>query len=134
MPRRMLVGIVVFGAILLVFLAAPALIRLAADWYWFQAVGFQAVFTKTLAAKLVMGLGVGLAAFLFLYFNLRFAQRGVSMTKFESRPSRVALWDYLFFVDIEGHRADANVTAALEEVGRIAGFLKVLGSYPAAVL
>jgi chorismate mutase/prephenate dehydratase len=63
-----------------------------------------------------------------------FAQRGVSMTKFESRPSRVALWDYLFFVDIEGHRDDANVAAALGEVGRIAGFLKVLGSYPMAVL
>jgi chorismate mutase / prephenate dehydratase len=63
-----------------------------------------------------------------------FATRGVSMTKFESRPSRVALWDYLFFVDIEGHREEANVAAALEEVGRIAGYLKVLGSYPMAVL
>jgi chorismate mutase/prephenate dehydratase len=63
-----------------------------------------------------------------------FATRGVSMTKFESRPSKVALWEYLFFVDIEGHREDANVAAALEEVGRIAGYLKVLGSYPAAVL
>ncbi|HXZ49183.1 MAG TPA: prephenate dehydratase [Usitatibacter sp.] len=63
-----------------------------------------------------------------------FAQRGVSMTRFESRPSRVALWEYLFFVDIEGHRDDVNVAAALEEVGRIAGFLKVLGSYPMAVI
>jgi chorismate mutase / prephenate dehydratase len=63
-----------------------------------------------------------------------FATRGVSMTKFESRPSRVALWDYLFFVDIEGHRSDANVAAALEEVAGIAGYLKVLGSYPTAVL
>jgi chorismate mutase/prephenate dehydratase len=56
------------------------------------------------------------------------------MTKFESRPSKVALWEYLFFVDIEGHRDDANVAAALEEVGGIAGFIKVLGSYPQAVL
>jgi chorismate mutase/prephenate dehydratase len=63
-----------------------------------------------------------------------FARRGVSMTRFESRPSLVALWEYLFFVDIEGHRDDANVAAALEEVSRIAGFLKVLGSYPMAVL
>jgi chorismate mutase/prephenate dehydratase len=63
-----------------------------------------------------------------------FATRGVSMTKFESRPSRVALWEYLFFVDIEGHRDDANVAAALAEVERIAGYLKVLGSYPVAVL
>ena len=63
-----------------------------------------------------------------------FATRGVSMTKFESRPSRVSLWDYLFFVDIEGHRDDANVAAALAEVEKIAGYLKVLGSYPAAVI
>jgi len=63
-----------------------------------------------------------------------FATRGVSMTKFESRPSRVALWEYLFFVDIEGHRDDANVAAALAEVEKIAGYLKVLGSYPVAVI
>ncbi|MEO5691559.1 MAG: prephenate dehydratase [Usitatibacter sp.] len=63
-----------------------------------------------------------------------FATRGVSMTKFESRPSRAALWDYLFFVDIEGHRDDPSVAEALEEVGRIAGYIKVLGSYPQAVL
>jgi chorismate mutase/prephenate dehydratase len=63
-----------------------------------------------------------------------FATRGVSMTKFESRPSRGALWEYLFFVDIEGHRDDANVAAALADVEKIAGYLKVLGSYPAAVL
>jgi chorismate mutase / prephenate dehydratase len=63
-----------------------------------------------------------------------FATRGVSMTKFESRPSRVALWEYLFFVDIEGHRDDPQVAEALEEVGGIAGYIKVLGSYPQAVL
>jgi chorismate mutase / prephenate dehydratase len=63
-----------------------------------------------------------------------FAKRGVSMTKFESRPSKVAVWEYLFFVDIEGHRESAHVAEALEEVGGIAGYLKVLGSYPAAVI
>jgi chorismate mutase/prephenate dehydratase len=63
-----------------------------------------------------------------------FASRAVSMTKFESRPSRVALWEYLFFVDIEGHREDPQVAEALEEVGRIAGYIKVLGSYPVAVI
>jgi chorismate mutase/prephenate dehydratase len=63
-----------------------------------------------------------------------FATRGVSMTKFESRPSRVALWEYLFFVDIEGHRDDPNVAAALIDVEKIAGYLKVLGSYPVAVI
>ena len=63
-----------------------------------------------------------------------FASRGVSMTKFESRPSREALWEYLFFVDIEGHRDDPQVAEALADVGRIAGYIKVLGSYPAAVI
>ena len=51
-----------------------------------------------------------------------------------SRPSRVALWEYLFFVDIEGHRDDPQVAEALADVGRIAGYIKVLGSYPVAVL
>jgi chorismate mutase/prephenate dehydratase len=63
-----------------------------------------------------------------------FAKRGVSMTKFESRPSRVAVWEYLFFVDIEGHRDDPQVAEALDEVGGIAGYIKVLGSYPQAVI
>jgi chorismate mutase / prephenate dehydratase len=63
-----------------------------------------------------------------------FAQRGVSMTKFESRPSRVALWDYLFFVDIEGHVDDPAVTEALAEIRTLAGYTKVLGSYPQAVI
>lgn len=63
-----------------------------------------------------------------------FATRGVSMTKFESRPSRGALWEYLFFVDLDGHRDDPQVAAALAEVERIAGYLKLLGSYPQAVL
>jgi chorismate mutase/prephenate dehydratase len=63
-----------------------------------------------------------------------FASRGVSMTKFESRPSREALWEYLFFVDIEGHRDDPKVAEALADVGSIAGYIKVLGSYPAAVI
>ena len=63
-----------------------------------------------------------------------FAQRGVSMSKFESRPSKMAIWDYLFFVDIEGHQLDVNVAEALLEVRKIAGYVKVLGSYPTAVL
>jgi chorismate mutase/prephenate dehydratase len=63
-----------------------------------------------------------------------FAKRGVSMSKFESRPSKVAMWEYLFFIDIEGHREDANVAEALQEVAGIAGWMKVLGSYPVAVI
>jgi chorismate mutase / prephenate dehydratase len=60
------------------------------------------------------------------------AEAGVSMTKFESRPVKGANWEYLFFVDIEGHRDDPVVAAALKEVTARAAMVKVLGSYPAA--
>jgi len=62
------------------------------------------------------------------------SRHGVSMTKFESRPSKQGLWDYVFFVDIEGHQTDAKVKAALQECAKRASMLKVLGSYPAAVI
>lgn len=58
------------------------------------------------------------------------ARQGVSMTRIESRPSRVSKWDYVFFLDVEGHVEDANVAAALEALGAEAAMLKVLGSYP----
>ena len=61
------------------------------------------------------------------------AQHGVSMSKFESRPSRTGLWEYVFFVDIEGHQADPAVAQALAAVRAKAALLKVLGSYHVAV-
>ncbi|MFN0317673.1 MAG: prephenate dehydratase [Burkholderiales bacterium] len=61
-----------------------------------------------------------------------FAQHGVSMTRLESRPSRMGLWEYLFFVDVEGHRQDDKVAAALAQAQDNASFLKILGSYPVA--
>ena len=60
------------------------------------------------------------------------ARHGVSMTRFESRPARTGLWEYLFFVDLVGHRSDPPVAAALAELALRAPFLKLLGSYPAA--
>jgi chorismate mutase/prephenate dehydratase len=60
------------------------------------------------------------------------AQHQVSMSRLESRPARSGLWEYLFFVDVEGHRNDDNVARALAEVREKATFLKVLGSYPRA--
>ena len=56
------------------------------------------------------------------------------MTKLESRPSYMGLWEYVFFVDIEGHRHDEKVAHALAELERNAAFLRVLGSYPIAVV
>ena len=61
------------------------------------------------------------------------AKHGVSMTKLESRPARSGLWEYIFFVDIEGHQSDAKVADALAELKQVAAFVKVLGSYPVAV-
>ena len=56
------------------------------------------------------------------------------MTRLESRPSRTALWEYVFFVDIEGHQTDPAVARALKEIGEKALFCKVLGSYPQSPL
>jgi len=61
------------------------------------------------------------------------ARHGVSMTRFESRPARTGLWEYLFFVDLAGHRDDPKLSAALAELADKAPFLKLLGSYPAAL-
>jgi len=61
------------------------------------------------------------------------ARHGVSMTRFESRPARAGLWEYLFFIDIEGHQSDAAVAGALRELAERAAFVKILGSYPRAV-
>ncbi len=61
-----------------------------------------------------------------------FARHGISLTKLESRPVRNGLWEYVFFVDIEGHRQDDTVRQALAEVEQHTTLFKVLGSYPMA--
>jgi chorismate mutase/prephenate dehydratase len=61
------------------------------------------------------------------------ATLGVSMSRIESRPSRIGrkeLWEYVFFVDLEGHRTDDRIARALVELKSRAPFLKWLGSYP----
>jgi chorismate mutase/prephenate dehydratase len=62
------------------------------------------------------------------------ARHGVSMSRIESRPSRRKKWDYVFFVDLDGHVEDESMKAALEEVQAKADLFKVLGAYPKAVL
>ncbi len=61
-----------------------------------------------------------------------FATRGVNMTRIESRPSRRKAWEYVFFVDVDGHHRDPAVTGALAELATLAASVKVLGSYPKA--
>jgi len=63
-----------------------------------------------------------------------FAANGVSMTRLESRPARTGQWEYYFYVDIEGHQKDEKVAKAVAELRDKAPFVKVFGSYPAAVL
>lgn len=60
------------------------------------------------------------------------AKHGVSMTKLESRPARSGLWEYVFYMDVDGHQSDPKVAAALAELQQLAAFVKVLGSYPVA--
>lgn len=62
------------------------------------------------------------------------AQHGINMTRIESRPSGQTVWDYVFFVDIDGHVQDQEVQQALTELDKEAAFIKCLGSYPKAVL
>ncbi len=61
-------------------------------------------------------------------------QHGISMTRIESRPARGAKWEYVFFIDVEGHIEGAPLQAALADLGPIAAQLKVLGAYPAAIV
>jgi len=63
-----------------------------------------------------------------------FSTYGVNMTRLESRPARTGQWEYYFYVDIEGHQEDPKVAQALAELRGKAPFVKIFGSYPAAVL
>jgi chorismate mutase / prephenate dehydratase len=63
-----------------------------------------------------------------------FVENGISMMRIESRPSRRGMWDYFFFVDIEGHLKDTAVQSAIAALKTRAAMLKLLGSYPRAVL
>jgi chorismate mutase/prephenate dehydratase len=58
------------------------------------------------------------------------ADRGLNMTRIESRPVKRQAWQYVFFVDVQGHEADPPVQAAIEDLRHHAPFLKVLGSWP----
>lgn len=62
-----------------------------------------------------------------------FASRGINLTKIESRPSKKALGDYFFFVDMEGHRTDTVISEALKGIVNKVAFMKILGSYPKGV-
>ncbi len=59
-----------------------------------------------------------------------FSHHKINLTKIESRPYRKKPWKYVFFVDMEGHLLDKNISEALEDLTKKSLFLKILGSYP----
>ncbi len=62
------------------------------------------------------------------------ARSKINMTRIESRPSKRTPWEYVFFIDIDGHVKDKRIARALKSLEKEAAFLKLLGSYPKAVL
>src|SRR6266705_3121799 len=75
--RRRRLGVVVLVLVFALFVFLSNLVPLAAEWFWFQALGYERVFTTRLVAEAVLGVGVGGFVFAFLYVNLRIAQRGL---------------------------------------------------------
>ncbi len=57
-------------------------------------------------------------------------QNGVSMTRFESRPAKSGQWEYVFYIDLDGHISQTHVAKALSELQSMCAFYKVIGSYP----
>lgn len=59
-----------------------------------------------------------------------FSKENINLTKIESRPSKIGLGTYIFFIDLEGHRLTEKISIILEEVENKTSFFKLLGSYP----
>lgn len=62
-----------------------------------------------------------------------FAEQSVNITRIESRPSRKKNWDYVFFLDVDGHAEEEPLLTALAELKKISSLFRVLGAYPKAV-
>ena len=75
--KRIVLLVVPFAVLFLVVVSFPAFSSLAADWFWFKAIGFETIFMKRLVWQLALGFGVGVVAFVFLFVNLRIALRGI---------------------------------------------------------
>jgi chorismate mutase/prephenate dehydratase len=66
-----------------------------------------------------------------LYQALKsFADNNINMTKIESRPSKMKAWEYVFYVDIDGHYKNKQIKEAIDKFSNEVSFFKILGSYP----
>jgi chorismate mutase/prephenate dehydratase len=63
-----------------------------------------------------------------------FHRHGVDLTRIDARPSRSGNWNYVFFVDFNGHQSSEEIKIVLQEVGEVATEVRLLGSYPQAVI
>jgi len=61
-----------------------------------------------------------------------FAARSINLSKLESRPSRAAAWEYVFWADLDAHAAAPDASTALTELASVATMVRVLGTYPRA--
>ena len=59
-----------------------------------------------------------------------FASRNINMTRIESRPIKKKVWEYVFFIDLDGHIDNKENKDAIAELEKLCSFVKVLGSYP----
>jgi len=62
-----------------------------------------------------------------------FAKHGLNMSRIESRPSRRKNWDYVFFIDVDGHAEEAPLKDALEELEENSSLFRIVGAYPKAI-
>lgn len=63
-----------------------------------------------------------------------FACRNINLTKIESRPSKMGLGDYLFYLDMEGHMSDRNICNAMKNIDKFVDWVKIIGSYPSSMI
>jgi chorismate mutase/prephenate dehydratase len=59
-----------------------------------------------------------------------FASRNINLSKIESRPIKNKPWEYMFFLDLKGHKEEPRVKSAISQLERHCIFFKILGSYP----
>ena len=63
-----------------------------------------------------------------------FNRHGISLTRLETRPAKGGDWSYIFFIDFDGHQSEEAVQAVLEEISAVAIEVRLLGSYPQAIV